>query len=565
MPLVVIIIVLLFSGIMAIGFISSLSHPTTENEKELPLGILTHEGQERNDKEDGKKGEEYEILDQRYSIRLFELLMQYGNQPKDELDFIGLVEQTVKLLNSVENPKELLWMLHVILFSRYPEDHEVEKEYSRLFIEGGRGVMVHLLQEKKNGRHGESPYANARLKFVSDVMIEVGQAGRNDLMTGIQRVVRGLVSRWHGLGRQLELIIFDDIAARTVSELERIRVLHWDDYQSENIHISEEMKRLPNELVIPWRSTIIAMEITILDSPQKSLRYSGSKLSLVMYDLIPLSRPEYWSDDLPTVFSKYTRFFQQAARIATISKTVRFDAEGFLTILSNQNVAVPEVRDILLPTEGREVSEEQETKVMPQLLGIHEESSSLYFDNEGDPLPLVLSVSSIEPRKNHVKILLAAEKLWEEGLKFQLVFMGGNSWNKQVFDTTLDILKTKGRPVRVFTTVSEELLWSAYRMARFTVFVSQAEGYGLPVGESLYVGTPVVLSNHGSMLEIGEDGGGVEFVNPYDVNSVANGMHRLLTDDARLAQLREEALSRPRTTWDEYAERQWQWLMCGKE
>lgn len=73
------------------------------------------------------------------------------------------------------------------------------------------------------------------------------------------------------------------------------------------------------------------------------------------------------------------------------------------------------------------------------------------------------------------------------------------------------------------------------------------EGFGLPVAESISSGTPVVLSNFGSMKEVGE-AGGAEFVNPRDLDDVTNAMRRLLVDDEHLQQLKKEAQNRDYST-----------------
>jgi glycosyltransferase involved in cell wall biosynthesis len=124
----------------------------------------------------------------------------------------------------------------------------------------------------------------------------------------------------------------------------------------------------------------------------------------------------------------------------------------------------------------------------------------------------------------------------------------------------LTALSRVGRPVESISAASDDLLWGGYRAARFTVFPSLNEGFGLPLAESLACGTPAVTSNYGSMREIVELGGGALLVDPRDDHSVAEGMRALLTDHNLLRRLREEALSRPRRTWDMYARETWQLL-----
>jgi glycosyltransferase involved in cell wall biosynthesis len=177
---------------------------------------------------------------------------------------------------------------------------------------------------------------------------------------------------------------------------------------------------------------------------------------------------------------------------------------------------------------------------------------------QADP-PLVVSVGSFEPRKNQLAVLTAAEQLWREGLRFQLLFMGGGGWVTEA-DALMNRLTAEGRPVRRLTAVSDAELWQALRRARFSVFVSLHEGYGLPVAESLACGTPSLTTAHGSTREIA-DGGGALVVDPDDDQAIAEQMRRLLVDDDLVERLRTEARQRVSRTWDDYARELWETLV----
>jgi len=157
-------------------------------------------------------------------------------------------------------------------------------------------------------------------------------------------------------------------------------------------------------------------------------------------------------------------------------------------------------------------------------------------------------------------VLHAAELLWREGQLFSLSFIGGNSWNSETFTETLAGLQAIGRPVEAVSAASDDILWGGYRVARFTIFPSLNEGYGLPVAESLSCGTPVVTSNFGSMKEIADAGGGAVLVDPRNDHSIADGMRSLLIDDELHSRLSREARSRPLRTWDTYASETWELL-----
>ena len=110
------------------------------------------------------------------------------------------------------------------------------------------------------------------------------------------------------------------------------------------------------------------------------------------------------------------------------------------------------------------------------------------------------------------------------------------------------------------TALSEAELVAAYREARFSVFVSTHEGYGLPVAESLAFGTPVITGDYGSTREISRDGGAV-LVNPRDDDHLVAAMRELLLDDDRLQELLTEIDARPARSWDDYAREVWDVLV----
>jgi glycosyltransferase involved in cell wall biosynthesis len=174
----------------------------------------------------------------------------------------------------------------------------------------------------------------------------------------------------------------------------------------------------------------------------------------------------------------------------------------------------------------------------------------------------VLSVGSFEPRKNQLTLLYAAEVLWREGHRFRLLLIGGGGDSANV-KRRVRALKARGRPVSIAVGVDDAQLVAAYRRARFTVFTSVHEGYGLPAAESLALGTPVITADYGSTRELAASGGAVT-IDPRDDAALVRSMRELLTDDERISRLRAEISLRPSRTWDDYAAGLWACLVEGR-
>ncbi|MGL5835520.1 MAG: glycosyltransferase family 4 protein, partial [Waterburya sp.] len=104
-----------------------------------------------------------------------------------------------------------------------------------------------------------------------------------------------------------------------------------------------------------------------------------------------------------------------------------------------------------------------------------------------------------------------------------------------------------------------------YSLAQGLVFASLYEGFGLPVLEAMACGCPVITSNVTSMPEVGGDS--VLYVDPYDVESIAQGMYQLLTNEELRTNLRHQGLARAKLfSWEKTAQGVRQvWEKCGEQ
>jgi glycosyltransferase involved in cell wall biosynthesis len=173
----------------------------------------------------------------------------------------------------------------------------------------------------------------------------------------------------------------------------------------------------------------------------------------------------------------------------------------------------------------------------------------------------MLCVSGQEPHQNQRAALHAVERLWQEGLEFELRLVGGPGWSDAVVRTAIDRSAQAGQPIVLLGRVSETKLLDEMRSADFVFFASLHEGYGFPVADALACGTPVITSNFGIQLEIAELGGCL-VVDPRNDDEVTDAVRRLLTMPEELQRLRAEAVARPRRTWDEYASDLWAFLVA---
>jgi glycosyltransferase involved in cell wall biosynthesis len=374
------------------------------------------------------------------------------------------------------------------------------------------------------------------------VVVDVDFTARHGHNTGVQRVVRETVSRWDAL-HDVEFIAWTQDAQimRSLLPEEHRRVVAWNS--TRKLESSPREAEDMAELLVPWRSVVVIPEVSQPEVWQRLAclaEFSGNRVAMIGHDAIPVTSAEFIVPTESERFVRYLSIVKHADVVMATCVSSSKEFSGFADALRVQGLPGPEVRVVNLPIALSAREEEPDAA-----------------ERASDALPLVVCVGTQEPRKNQLAVLAASEILWREGLEFEVLFIGAAAMPLSIpFDVELARLAKLGRTVRVERLVTDAGLERAYRDARFSIFVSLHEGYGLPVAESLAAGTPVVTSNYGSMAEIAEDGGCI-LVDPRDDEAIADGMRRLLTDDPLRAELVSRISGRPRRSWDDYAADLW--------
>ena len=148
----------------------------------------------------------------------------------------------------------------------------------------------------------------------------------------------------------------------------------------------------------------------------------------------------------------------------------------------------------------------------------------------GVPRPYVLSVGTLEPRKNHARLVRAYRRLAAEGRPQALVLNGPDGWLDDELRREL-AAEGPGRVVRTRDLGAGDLD-ALYRGADVFAYPALYEGFGLPVLEALARGVPAVASAASSIPEVA--GQAALLVDPLDEDAIAHALARIL-DDAALA------------------------------
>jgi glycosyltransferase involved in cell wall biosynthesis len=174
--------------------------------------------------------------------------------------------------------------------------------------------------------------------------------------------------------------------------------------------------------------------------------------------------------------------------------------------------------------------------------------------------PYLLSVSTIQPRKNYARLIEAFAQLLKSQISnsnlhakrlisnFQLVISGARGW---MFDEVFQTVERLNLRERVIFPdfVSDDDLPALYADAALFVYPSLYEGFGLPVAEAMACGAPVVCSNASSLPEVAGDA--VLYFDPRDVDAMVDAMQRALADESLRNDLRARGFVQSKKfSWD---------------
>ncbi len=166
-----------------------------------------------------------------------------------------------------------------------------------------------------------------------------------------------------------------------------------------------------------------------------------------------------------------------------------------------------------------------------------------------EPERFWLSVGTIEPRKNHLRLLEAYAELKKMGkAAFPLVLAGGAGWLMRDFRAAMQRMKLEDDVIMPGYLDNSALQW-LYQNCYALVYPSLFEGFGLPVLEAMSLGAPVISSNTTSIPEIVGDAG--ILVNPLNVEEISGAMLKLHEDGSLRRSLGERGIQRARLfSWE---------------
>ena len=167
--------------------------------------------------------------------------------------------------------------------------------------------------------------------------------------------------------------------------------------------------------------------------------------------------------------------------------------------------------------------------------------------------PFVLTVSRVDARKNHLRMLEAFELLVREGLPHRWLVVGPAGYGAEIFERALAESPARAR-VEWRRDVGDAEVARLYSQCDCFLFASLNEGFGLPPLEAMACGAPVVASAVTSLPEV--CGEAAFLVEPGESERIFEALRRVLVEPELAADLRRRGAARAR---------EFTWRRCAKD
>lgn len=266
----------------------------------------------------------------------------------------------------------------------------------------------------------------------------------------------------------------------------------------------------------------------------------GGKVVQMIHDLVPVLRTDLHEGSVNSAFGQWLEKMARCTSLfVCVSQNTARDLTGYL-------------REGGHPTLVRVTPLAHEFKGQPRGARPPLPANARAALRALDGQPFVICVGSVEGRKNGARLIDAwVQALDATGRKdVTLVFSGRPGWLAEAFSAALARAQARGIHILVIEGCTDDDLAWLYSHAIFSAYPSLYEGWGLPVGESLWFDTPCLASNATSIPEVGGDL--ARYYSPLDLSAMTAALTWALTHPDELEATRQAIRQAPLRAWRDH-------------
>jgi glycosyltransferase involved in cell wall biosynthesis len=284
----------------------------------------------------------------------------------------------------------------------------------------------------------------------------------------------------------------------------------FDNYK--RFKVVSPQNRIVKKMKSLWRSLFLVPHLKrhgvelfhgLSNELPKGIHKSGIPSVVTIHDLVFMRYPEFYKPiDRKIYFKKVKYACHSADKIIAISKQTKHDIETFFHV-------PPEKVELIYQPVAPVFFEKQNTSEIREKHHL--------------PEKFILSVGTIEPRKNQLALIQA---LHYKEIKVPVVFVGKQTTSYLAEMKRFIEENEMESQVKFLSSISEADLAALYQTATLSVYISVFEGFGLPVIESMACACPVVTSSVSVLPETAGDA--AVLCNPAKIEEIAQKVTLLL-------------------------------------
>ena len=351
----------------------------------------------------------------------------------------------------------------------------------------------HLIRSLADGRASPPPTrsdlidvaasvsANRPARPPRQMLIDVTAIVRDDIKTGIERVTRSVVKALLERppdGYRVEPV-YDAGGHYAYARRFTLGLLGAEAADLQDAPIEAGAGDVFLGLSLAWDS-IPREERWFMD-----LRNRGASLFFVIYDLLPVLRPEVFPRLVEPNFARWLDSVTSVSDgVVCISRAVADELLDWLQRRTPERCGQLQIGYFHL---GADLAASVPTS------GFRPDAAPALAQMRRRPS--FLMVGTIEPRKGHAQVLSAFERLWDAGLDASLVIVGKEGWDVERLAASLRTHPERGKRLHLLHGVSDEVLLRLYESASALLAASEGEGFGLPLIEAAQHGMPIIARN----------------------------------------------------------------------
>jgi glycosyltransferase involved in cell wall biosynthesis len=370
------------------------------------------------------------------------------------------------------------------------------------------------------------------------LLVDISELVQRDAKSGIQRVVRSVLSHWLRTplpGWQIEPVYasMETVGYRYARRFTS-RFLGVPEYWA----VDETVEAYMGDVFfgLDLQPQIVPRQIEVL----KDWHRRGVVVQFVIYDLLPVLRPDVFVDGARDGFLPWLKTVAQFDSAVCISRAVADELQMWLQSHGPKRERPFVVQWFHL---GAAVENNVPSTGMPaeapQMLEVLHNQSSF------------LMVGTIEPRKGHAQALSAFESLWEQGINANLVLVGKQGWMVESLIERLCNHSEQGKRLFWLEGISDEYLERVYASSTCLIAASEGEGFGLPLIEAAQHKLPIIARDIPVFREVAGQHA-FYFENSKDPQVIAEAVMQWLELNAR--RQAPQSVDMPWLTWAQSAQ-----------